>query len=130
MTGKKFRVLSAEGAPGEAADSVRALYPGPDRTRELSIVSTLPTLGATIKLAAPEAIFLDLSLGKPDPLEAVRRVASRRSGYSARRFCRRRRLELRLSERMLWNPNCGSPGAVPNQATATKRGQGSPSKFL
>jgi diguanylate cyclase (GGDEF)-like protein len=74
MTGKKFRVLLAEGAPGEAAEALRALYPGPDSSLELSIVSTIPTLVATIELAAPETIFFDLSLGKPDPLEAVRRV--------------------------------------------------------
>lgn len=74
MTAKKFRVLLAEGAPGEAAESLRALYPGSDSALELSIVSTLSTLLATIELAVPEAIFLDLSLGKPDPLEVVRRV--------------------------------------------------------
>lgn len=74
MTGKKFRVLLAENPPEEAAESLRALYPGPDSRLELSTVSTLPTLIATIELATPEAIFLDLTLCKPDPLEAVRRV--------------------------------------------------------
>jgi diguanylate cyclase (GGDEF)-like protein len=74
MTGKKFRVLLAEGAPGEAAESLRELYPGPGSTLELTVVSTVATLLATIEVAAPETIFLDLSLGKPDPLEAVRRV--------------------------------------------------------
>ncbi len=74
MFGKRFRVLLAEGAPGEAAASLYALYPGPESTLELSIVSTLSTLLATIELASPETILLDLSLVKPDPLEAVRRV--------------------------------------------------------
>ena len=74
MTGKRFRVLLAESAPSEAAEALRVLYPGPDSSLELSIVSTIPTLVATIELAAPESIFFDLSLGKPDPLEAVRRV--------------------------------------------------------
>jgi diguanylate cyclase (GGDEF)-like protein len=74
MSGKKFRVLLAETAPGEAAESLRSLYPGPESALELNVVSTLPTLVATIELAAPETIFFDLSLGKPDPLEAVRRV--------------------------------------------------------
>jgi CheY-like chemotaxis protein len=74
MTGKKFRVLLAETAPGEAAESLRWLYPGPESALELSVVSTLPTLVATIELASPETIFFDLALGKPDPLEAVRRV--------------------------------------------------------
>jgi diguanylate cyclase (GGDEF)-like protein len=74
MNGKKFRVLLAETAPGEAAESLRSLYPGPESALELNVVSTLPTLVATIELAAPDTIFFDLSLGKPDPLEAVRRV--------------------------------------------------------
>jgi len=74
MSEKKFRVLLAERAPREAEESLRALYPGPDSTMELNIVSTLATLVATIELAVPETIFFDLSLGKPDPLEAVRRI--------------------------------------------------------
>jgi len=74
MNGKKFRVLLAETAPGEAAESLRSLYPGPESALELNVVSTLPTLVATIELAAPDTIFFDLALGKPDPLEAVRRV--------------------------------------------------------
>lgn len=74
MTRKKFRVLLAESAPGEAEESLRALFPGPDSTLQLNIVSTLPTLVATIDVAAPETIFFDLSLGQPDPLEAVRRI--------------------------------------------------------
>jgi len=74
MSEKKFRVLLAERAPREAEESLRALYPGPDSTLELSIVSTLAALIATIELAVPETIFFDLSLGKPDPLEAVRRI--------------------------------------------------------
>jgi diguanylate cyclase (GGDEF)-like protein len=41
---------------------------------ELSTVCTVPTLLATIELATPEAIFLDLALTRPDPLSAVRRV--------------------------------------------------------
>jgi len=74
MAKEKFRVLLAEGVPGEAAESLRALYPEPDGNLDLSIVSTIPTLLATVELAAPETIFFDLSLGRPDPLEAVRRV--------------------------------------------------------
>jgi diguanylate cyclase (GGDEF)-like protein len=74
MNEKKLRVLLAEGDPGEAADSLRTLYPEPDSHLELSVVSSIPTLLGTIDLAAPETIFLDLSLGHPDPLDAVRRV--------------------------------------------------------
>ena len=74
MNGKKFRVLLAESEPREVADSLRTLYPEPDSHLELSVVSSIPTLLGTIDLAAPETIFLDLSLGYPDPLDAVRRV--------------------------------------------------------
>ena len=74
MTGNKFRVLLAESDPGEAADSLRTLYPEPDSHLELSVVSSISTLLGTIELAAPETIFLDLSLGRPDPLDVVRRV--------------------------------------------------------
>jgi two-component system, cell cycle response regulator len=74
MDGKKFRLLLAESHPGEAVTCLRALYPEPDSRLELSVVSTIPPLLATIELAAPETILLDLSLGRPDPLDAVRRV--------------------------------------------------------
>ena len=46
------RVAGGACSRHEAADSLRALYPGPDSRLELSIVSTLPTLVATIELAA------------------------------------------------------------------------------
>ena len=74
MPKRKFRVLLAESPPGKTAEALRAVYPEPDGQLELSVVSTMPTLLATIELAAPEVIFLDLSLGRPDPLDAVRRA--------------------------------------------------------
>jgi diguanylate cyclase (GGDEF)-like protein len=74
MRGKKFRVLVAENAPGEAADALRAVFPEPDSKLQLSTVSTVATLLATIERGLPEAIFLDLAVGRPDPLDAVRRV--------------------------------------------------------
>jgi GGDEF domain-containing protein len=74
MSGKKLRVLLAEGAPQEAEGSLLTLYPGPDSKLELTVVSTIPTLLATIELAAPETIFLDLALCGADPLETVRHV--------------------------------------------------------
>jgi hypothetical protein len=111
MTGKEFRVLLAESAPGEAADCLRALYRGPHSTLELRIVSTLPTLVATIELrnsrhgampaahglARPEAIFLDLSLGQPDPLELVVFADIADKSYASRSGC-------------CWRPNYGRPG--------------------
>jgi diguanylate cyclase len=74
MNAKKFRVLLAESAPGEAEESLRTIYPSPDSKLELTVVSTIPTLLGTIDLAAPETIFLDLSLCGSDPLDTVRRV--------------------------------------------------------
>ncbi|HXJ06160.1 MAG TPA: diguanylate cyclase [Candidatus Acidoferrum sp.] len=74
MSGKKFRVLLAESGSGETEESLRALYPEPESQLELSVVSSIPTLLGTIDLAAPETIFLDLSLGGPDPLDVVRRL--------------------------------------------------------
>jgi diguanylate cyclase (GGDEF)-like protein len=74
MSGKKFRVLLAEGSPREAEGSLRTIYSEPDGKLELTVVSTIPTLLATIELAAPETIFLDLALCGADPLEAVRHV--------------------------------------------------------
>jgi diguanylate cyclase (GGDEF)-like protein len=74
MSGKNFRVLLAEGFPREAEGSLLSIYPGPDSKLELTVVSTIPTLLATIGLAAPETIFLDLALCGADPLEAVRHV--------------------------------------------------------
>lgn len=74
MSEKQFRVLVAENAPGEAATALRAVFPEPDSKLELSLVSSIPTLLAALALDAPEAIFLDLALGRPDPLAGVRRV--------------------------------------------------------
>jgi len=74
MNAKKFRVLLAESAPGEAEESLRTIYPSPDSKLELTVVSTIPTLLGTIDLAAPETIFLDLALCGTDPLDTVRRI--------------------------------------------------------
>jgi len=74
MSDKKFRVLLAESAPGEAAGSLRAIYPSPASKLELTVVSTIPTLLGSIDLAGPEVIFLDLSLCGADPLDTVRRI--------------------------------------------------------
>lgn len=74
MDERKFRVLVAEDVSGEVAGALRAIFPEPGSRLELSAVSTIPTLMATIDLAMPEAIFLDLPLGRPDVLDGVRRV--------------------------------------------------------
>jgi diguanylate cyclase (GGDEF)-like protein len=74
MTGRRFRVLLAESSPEGVAESLRALYPEPEHQLELSFVCTMQTLLATIERALPETILFDLSLGRPDPMDAVRRV--------------------------------------------------------
>jgi two-component system, cell cycle response regulator len=71
---KKLRVLVAEDAPGAVAKALNGFLSESESQLELSTVCTIPTLLATIELAAPEAIFLDLALARPDPMSAVRRV--------------------------------------------------------
>jgi diguanylate cyclase (GGDEF)-like protein len=74
MNEKKLRILLAEGNPGEAASALRVLYPEGQDGLELTHVSSVSTLIATLEIVNPEVIFLDLSLAQPDALEAVRRV--------------------------------------------------------
>ena len=74
MIKKKLRILLAEGDPAETTAALRALYPEAQDGLELTIVSTIATLIATLEIVNPEVIFVDLSLAHPDPLEAVRRV--------------------------------------------------------
>jgi diguanylate cyclase (GGDEF)-like protein len=74
MTNKKLRVLLAEGASGEAAQSIRALFPESNGGLDLTTVSTMNTLLPTINVVNPEVLLLDLALAHPDPLATVRRV--------------------------------------------------------
>ena len=74
MIGKKLRILLAEGSPGEAACGLRALYAEGQDGLELTHVSSVSTLVATLEIVNPEIIFLDLALAHPDALETVRRV--------------------------------------------------------
>ena len=74
MSEKKLRILVAEGEAGGAASGLRELYPGVQDGLELTIVSAVSTLIATLEIFDPEVIFLDLSLARLDPLDAVRRV--------------------------------------------------------
>jgi diguanylate cyclase (GGDEF)-like protein len=71
---KKLRILIAEEDSGETAAALRALYHEGQDGLELTVVSGVSTLIATLEIADPEVIFLDLSLAHPDPLDAVRRV--------------------------------------------------------
>jgi len=74
MIKKKLRILLVEGDPAETTAALRELYPEAQDGLELTIVSTIATLIATLEIVNPEVIFVDLSLAHPDPLEAVRRV--------------------------------------------------------
>ena len=74
MTAKKIRMLLAEGSPGEAAQTLLTLFPDPENSLDLTVVSTITTLLSTIKVVKPEVIFLDLALSLRDPFDAVRLV--------------------------------------------------------
>lgn len=74
MNGKKLRILLAEGLPGETAAALRVLYPDGQDNLELTNVSSVSTLIATLEVVNPEVVFLDLSLAHPDPLDKIRRV--------------------------------------------------------
>ncbi len=74
MNEKKLRVLLAEGNPGETASALRGLYPEGQDSLELTNVSSVSTLIATLEILNPEIIFLDLALAHPDPPDGVRRV--------------------------------------------------------
>jgi len=74
MTDKKLRVLLAEGGNGEAAQSLRALFPETRAEAWTSTVSTINTLLPTVNVVNPEVLLLDLALTQPDPLDCIRRV--------------------------------------------------------
>jgi diguanylate cyclase (GGDEF)-like protein len=76
MIQKKLRVLLAEAGSAEAAVGLRSLYAESEATLELTTVSSVASLIATIRIADPEVILLDLSLAdRGSPLDAVRRVS-------------------------------------------------------
>jgi diguanylate cyclase (GGDEF)-like protein len=74
MTQKNLRILLAEGASGEAAASLRALFQADHDRLELTIVGAISTLIPTIHVVNPEVIILDLALAQPEPLDVVRRL--------------------------------------------------------
>jgi len=71
---KKLSVLLAEEYPGMTSAILRALYPEERNELELTNVSSISTLIATLDVVNPEVIFLDLSLAHPGALDEVRRV--------------------------------------------------------
>jgi len=74
MNEKKLHVLLAEAHPDETVSALRALYTEGQDGLELTNVSSVSTLIATLEIVNPEVIFLGLSLVQPDPLDGVRRV--------------------------------------------------------
>ena len=74
MTKKRMRILLAEADSVETAEALRALYPEAEQGMELTVVSTVATLLATIKVVNPEIIMLNLSLNLREPMDAVRLV--------------------------------------------------------
>lgn len=74
MSQKKTRILLAESGAGEASQTIREVFRNSESGLELTTVSTVATLLASIKMADPEAIFLDLTLSANDPVDAVRVV--------------------------------------------------------
>lgn len=70
----KLRVLVAEGARGQAASALRELFPADQGGFELTEVSRVSTLLASLKLVSPEAILLELALGHSDVLGTVRQI--------------------------------------------------------
>jgi diguanylate cyclase (GGDEF)-like protein len=71
MTQRRLRLLLAEGNSGEAAAALHALYSENNPGLDLTVVSTVATLLATIKVVDPEVILLDLSLNLREPMDAV-----------------------------------------------------------
>jgi hypothetical protein len=57
MIKKKLRILLAEGDPAETTAGLRELYPESQDGLELTIVSTIPTLIATLEIVNPESHF-------------------------------------------------------------------------
>jgi diguanylate cyclase (GGDEF)-like protein len=71
---KKISILLAGDATGQAAQSLRALFSAPEHALELTAVSTVTTLLATLSVVTPEIILLDMALACPNLREAIRRI--------------------------------------------------------
>jgi diguanylate cyclase (GGDEF)-like protein len=74
MARRRLRLLLAEESSGEATVALHALYAGSDPGLDLTVVSTVATLLATIKVVDPEVILLDLALSLREPMDAVHLV--------------------------------------------------------
>jgi diguanylate cyclase (GGDEF)-like protein len=70
--GKKLRVLVAEVEGGRIAKLLESLFANGADSLELTSVSNEMMLLPTIRLAAPEVVFLDLGLFPGEPISALR----------------------------------------------------------
>ncbi len=73
-TAKKLRILLAEAGAGQLARAFQELIPKWETECQLTLATSATTLVPTIAAVRPDAIFLDLSLCWPEPLQTVRRV--------------------------------------------------------
>jgi diguanylate cyclase (GGDEF)-like protein len=71
---KRLRILLAEGDSGGVAAALRVFYPEEQGKLELTVVSSISNLIATLAVVNPELILLDLSLAHFDSTHAVRFV--------------------------------------------------------
>src|SRR5215467_15309340 len=71
---QKLRILIAEGSSGKLAPALRELFQAEQGGIELTEVSGVSTLLASLKLVSPEVILLDLALANPDALGTVRLI--------------------------------------------------------
>jgi diguanylate cyclase len=71
---KNIRILLAGDNDGRAAHALRAHFCMPDHELELTAVSTIATLVATLGVVNPEIIVLDIALARSNAREAVRRL--------------------------------------------------------
>lgn len=71
---EKLRVLVAEGSSGQAASVLRRLFPDDEGAVQLTEVSGVSTLLASLKLISPAVILLDLVLTNSDVLGTVRLI--------------------------------------------------------
>jgi len=71
---KRICILLAGDRTGKAGQAFRALFAAPEHLLELTAVSTVATLLATLSVVNPEVIVLDLDLAHPSPRDTVRRV--------------------------------------------------------
>ena len=74
MVEKKLRVLVVEDSIGEASAALRTLYPETEGRTDLTDVGGLSTVLPTISMANPDVALVDLSLARPDPVDAIRRI--------------------------------------------------------